>query len=102
MTLYLMNGDERVILDTSKAYLRYEEKEIDLTGNKLSLYNAQYIVAEGTLGENNEPCKIVVFTDTFTGISIEIPVPLPAAQDISDGLNTRKSKGLLSRALKSR
>lgn len=88
MTIYLMDGEDRVILDTSKAFLRYEEKEIDLTGNTLFLYNANYVVADGTMGENNEPCKVMIFTDRFTGMTIEIPIPLPAADDISEGLKT--------------
>lgn|SRR5881392_2024408 len=102
MTLYIGENEERVLLDTSKAFLRYEENEIDLTGKKLSLYDAEYVIVDGTVGEHGEPCKVMVFTDKFTGISIEIPILLPVAQDISDGMNTTPPKERRLRLLKSR
>lgn len=86
MTTYIEQQDGRVLFDTEKAPLKYEGQEITLTGKTLSLYDQRWFVLEGTLGEEAKPCKVLVFVDGFTGLRMEIPLPLEVAAEMGSKL----------------
>lgn len=92
MTLYIDTDDERILFDSEKAPLLYEGTEINLTGRTLSLYDARYAVVDGTIGSASEPCKVIVFTDPFTGITLHVPVSFQVADDLAAGLKSPKGR----------
>lgn len=98
MAVYVQLDDgERVLLDTSKARLQYESSSIDLTGRTLSFYDQTWSVADGLVGQDGAPAKVLIFVDPFTGLRIEIPFPPQAADLIAVGLVDNGDKRRLRR-----
>jgi hypothetical protein len=90
MAVYVDTPEGRVLLDTAKAHLQYEEATIDLTGATLSFYDQEWTIQDGTMGDDNVPCKVLVFTDPFTHLRIEIPVLLEPAKLMGKALDNGK------------
>lgn len=96
MTVYVKpDGGERVLLDTLKAHLDYEGEEMNLTGAVLSLYEVGWAVEDGSVGcdDAQEPCKILILVDPFTGLRIEVPLPMPVAEMVAGALLDRSDNG---------
>jgi hypothetical protein len=75
VAVYLRTTDgRRILLDTKKATVRFEDDDYELTSASLDVYDFDWrVVHGGTYGEQAEPCSIITFTDRFTGLNIEIP-----------------------------
>lgn len=87
MAVYLRSpGRDRVLLDTAKAHLDYEGTAYDLTSGTLDFYDAGWEVVDGTQGEEAVAVKVFKVTDPFTGLGVEIPIPLDVAEKIADAL----------------
>lgn len=100
MPLYIENSDERILLDTAKAVLKYENETIDLTGTRFSMFDLSWYVEDGMLGSEDDavPCKVVTFVDAgFTGMKFSIPIVLESAEKLGNLLIGKPpKKGLFS------
>lgn len=93
MTIFIQtDDDERVLFDTEKAVLDYEGRRIKLTGRLLSFYDQTILVSDGILGEEKSPAKILVVLDNFTGMRLEIPMPLEVASIIGADLMAEQER----------
>lgn len=105
MAVYVRLADgERVLLDTKKAKLVYEGREIDLTGATLDFYDFDWLAGPGTLGAAGEEGKVLQVRDRFTGLAVEIPMHAESADGIALGLAMNGERGRtrwLKRALPS-
>lgn len=87
MAVYLRTADgDRVLLDTAKARLVFEERELDLTGATLDFYDAEWSVDPGEMGDGI-PVKVLGVRDQFTGFGVEVPLEAVPAGEIAEGLS---------------
>lgn len=100
MSIYLRTAaGERLLLDTAKAKLDFEGRVIDLSGVRLDLYEVGWMVGEGTLGDEQVPCKVLVFHDEFSGVRIEIPLPLDRVETFLASFEMNGKSGRWGRLL---
>jgi hypothetical protein len=91
MSVYLRTTDgRRILFDTAKCKLVFEETEYDLTGATLDFYEADVTILEGTVGPEQMPCKVQRIEDRFTGLKVELPVRDEAARKIAVQLGKRR------------
>lgn len=107
MPFYLRTTDDaqRILLDTKKAQLHFEEDIYDLTGATLDAYDFKWTVTSGFVGKDKAPCTIFRVEDTFTGLAIEMPLMPESAKAIGDAFRrnvkgSRRSKLRLDRQRK--
>jgi hypothetical protein len=92
VSVYLRLNGERLLLDTAKCRLRYEEDDYDLTGATLDLYEMEWQIGDGTVGlEDPQPCKVLMLRDPFTGLTLELPVTFDNAERMAAGLTARQN-----------
>lgn len=87
MAVYLRTADdERMLLDTAKASLDYEGRSIDLTGATLEFFDAEWRVVEATIGHTDPiPARGFMLADPFSGVTVEVAVPLDQADRLALG-----------------
>jgi hypothetical protein len=91
VSVYLRLDDDRLLLDTAKCKLRYEEDEYDLTGATLDLYEIEWQIGDGTIGLDPQPCKVVMLRDPFTGLTLELPITFDSAERMAAALTARQN-----------
>lgn len=95
MSIYVRTAEgERILLDTAKAKLAFEGREIDLTGATLDIYDFSWLTTPATLGEDAKQAGVVLgIRDTFTGLGIEAPFHLEPAEAVAYGLAVAAADG---------
>lgn len=78
MALYVQLADgRRLPFDTKKIEATFEGEPIDFTGARFDFYEAMWVVADGSVGNAEMPCKIFRVSDPFTGVAVEVPFERP-------------------------
>jgi hypothetical protein len=86
---------ERVLLDTSKCKLVFEETEYDLTGATIDFYEVEFKVADGYIGTEQREAKVFAIRDPFTGLSVEVPFEMSSAKAVGQGFLKGAKRKLL-------
>ena len=71
------------------------------TGSKalvLDVYDADWRVGDGTVGDDDHACKILVLEDSFSGARIEVPIETESADQLAAALAKSRKRGLRLRA----
>jgi hypothetical protein len=63
----------------------------------LDVYDSDWQVGEGTMGDAASPCKILVLQDSFSGARIEVPIQPEQAGKIAQALFPRPERRRLLR-----
>lgn len=110
MAVYVRTADgDRFLLDTKKAVLLFEGREIDLTGATLDFYDFKWVTTPGHVGEQVEgapPNAVVIRAEEqFSGVAVELPFSNDSAEAVAFGVGVAAANGdkkvrrLLNRAL---
>jgi hypothetical protein len=58
----------------------------------LDLYETQWQIGDGTLGDDAEPVKVLVLQDSFSGAKIEVPIEVEQAEKLAAALAPKSGR----------
>jgi hypothetical protein len=58
----------------------------------LDVYDANWQVGEGTMGDDEQPCKVLVLEDSFSGARIEVPIEMEQADLLGASLVSKPGR----------
>jgi hypothetical protein len=59
----------------------------------LDVYETNWRVGRGTMGDDAQPCKVLVLEDSFSGAWIEVPIALEQAEQLAAALAPKRRRG---------